>query len=94
MATLMYFSEELLNLQEEMTKPDHHALHQIMSVLTPNADLGDKLEEVAAYCGVKCDGMYEEKELNGLCKLLTEKLRESRGAIEIHTSTEAPKLIH
>ena len=52
-----------------------------LNTLPPDADEGEKLGEIAAWCGVQCDGMYVGKELIGLCKLLTTKLIESRQTI-------------
>jgi len=85
------FPPEILALQEEILR-HHPKLMEQLNSLPPGADEGEKLGEIAAWCGVQCDGMYVGKELIGLCSLLYDKLVESRQTII--TINTPGKIIH
>jgi hypothetical protein len=70
------FPEGVLALQEEIQQ--HPVLLQQLCSLSANSDIGDKLGEIAAYCEVVLDGMYDNDSLLNLCEVLHKKMQAKR----------------
>lgn len=49
----------------------------------PQAEVPEILGVIAAYCGIALDGMYSQEDLDALCNILVQKLRDKR-SIVIH----------
>lgn len=75
MATLVYFSEERIALQNEILK--HPELIELLQK-HPVGEFEIRLAEVASYCEVILDGNYTDTDIDRLCKILTWKLIEMR----------------
>jgi hypothetical protein len=70
------FPEEVLALQEEVQQ--HPELLKQLCQLPAGSDIGDKLGEIAAYCEVILDGMYDNDSLLHLCGVLLKKMQAKR----------------
>lgn len=76
MADILYFPQELLDLQEELKH--NKALQAILAQLPANRDLSDTISEICAFCGIQVDGWYDQSKLIELAKDCTEVLRAVR----------------
>ncbi len=70
------FPQEVLELQVELQQ--HPDLLVKLCQLPPGSDLSDKIGEIAAYCEVILDGMYDNDSLLRLCGILLKKLQARR----------------
>lgn len=82
MAHLEFFSEARIELNKEVRH--HPELQQLLATLGSD-DFEDRLACVAAYCSVIVDGFYTPSELDRLCDILIQKLRDKRIVI-VNTS--------
>ena len=77
-----YFEPELIELRKEIA--NHPDLMTILAVQT-NTDIYVHIAEIAAYCEVVLDDWYTPNDLDKLCDILWNKLREKRGSITVHS---------
>lgn len=82
MADYVYFHQELLQLQEEISK--HHELMLGLSTLH-NPDIGESLATVAHYLGIPVDETMNQSQLLAFADMLTRKLYEERTGLVITT---------
>ena len=75
MVHLVYFEQELLDLQEEISK--HPPLLEILSRQT-DKDFYILLSEIGSYLKMAFDGDYSKEDVLRLCEIMTKKLRERR----------------
>jgi len=73
---------ELIELNVEIS---HHPkliqqLNELL-LLTPNAGFEEKLAEIATYCNILLDGLYDETDIKGIATLCTKRLQEMRTGI-------------
>lgn len=73
---------ELIELNVEIS---HHPnlirrLNELL-ILTPNAGFEEKLAEIATYCNILLDGLYNETDIKGIATLCTQRLQEMRTGI-------------
>jgi hypothetical protein len=80
-----FHEEELIALQEEVG--EHHP--DIMAILTAltDKDIYMQIAAISAHCGMILHGDYTKEDILGICKTLTQKLKEKRA---IHIYTELP----
>lgn len=78
MTTLVYFSEPLQRLQQELT---HHPVLQEYLGNHPASEFEVKLAEIATYCEVALDGIYDAYDIDRLADIFTKKLQDKRGGI-------------
>lgn len=82
MAVHEYISQEAQDLQRELSNGMHPNLVQLLA-FTP---VDERLEEIAAWCGIPIDAYVDEEGMKKLCKILTDNLilkRESPNGIII-----------
>ncbi len=73
---------ELIELNVEISHhPDLIRRLTELLILTPNAGFEEKLAEIAAYCNVLLDGMYDETDIKSIATLCTKRLQEMRTGI-------------
>lgn len=82
MADYVYFHQELLQLQEEVTK--HPPLIIALGSLQ-NPDIGESLATVAHYLGIPVDETMSQSEVLAFADMLTRKLYEERTGLVITT---------
>ena len=75
MAYIEYFPPHMIELQEEIFQ--HPELCRLLANHPPQ-EKEARIAEIAAYCGVLLDGVYDNQDLEDLCELLLKKLREKR----------------
>ena len=80
MAQLVYFSEPLQRLQQELAHPAHSVLREYLGN-HPAAEFEIKLAEIATYCEVVLDGVYDSYDIDKLADIFVGKLQDKRGAI-------------
>ncbi len=76
-----YFPESVIQLHKEVAKHPLLLARLASYGSKPGDDMIRKIGEIAAYCGILLDDMYDEDSLDGLCKLLVEELRKRSTAI-------------
>lgn len=81
-AHLNYLSAAKVDLAIETSK--HPELIGII-IDQPDVSFETRLGHVAAYCEVALDGAYSPDDLDRLCNMLTEKLRQKRSSIVLPT---------
>lgn len=70
---------ELIELNVEISHhPDLIRRLNELLILTPNAGFEEKLAEIAAYCNILLDGVYDETDIKGIATLCTVKLQGMR----------------
>lgn len=71
-----YFDPEMTDLCEEIG--EHHP--EVLAVLASltDKDIYMQIAAISAHCGMILDGAYSKEDILGICKTLTEKLRDSR----------------
>lgn len=77
-----FFPEEYIALDRELRTQNHPKLQAILAGY-PADEIDIKLAQIAAYCEVMLDGVYEVVERSKLCKILLERLillREPEGS--------------
>ncbi len=75
-----YVPKELVDLQDELSRPEHqHIRHKVE--LEGFTTFSECLGTVAAECDIVLDGYYSEEDIIGLCRTLTQKLRDKRGPV-------------
>jgi len=89
MAYLEYFAPARIALQQELRyHPD--LIEKLQG--QPVDEFEMRLAEIAAHCGVILDGEYLPADLDKLCDILVQRLKEMRGAIATYTSEDVTKL--
>jgi len=83
MAHLEFMPEERIQLMLECRR--HPKLMSLLIPYGPHQD-AEALAEIATYCGILLDDTLSFEEINILCKVLTESLREMR-TIVVYNST-------
>lgn len=78
--TFQYFPQQLQELNEEVGY--HQRLMERLKE-QENKDIYITINEIAAYCGIILDGMYDEQDILGLCSLCRSKLYHMRTSIVI-----------
>lgn len=69
---LVFFSEVQQALNYEVTK--HPALGELLRN-HPSKEFEVRLAEIAKYCGIALDGIYDGKDIDNICGLCLEELR-------------------
>ena len=75
---LEFFSDSRIALNREVI--EHPTLCELLSKHPPQ-EFEIRLAEIAAYCDVVLDDWYTPADLDKLCDILWNKLREKRGGI-------------
>lgn len=72
-----YVLEYFTPLQQELNKEllNHPKLREILNAQV-HADFEVRLAEIAAYCDIALDDEYTAQDLNFICKLCLQKLKE------------------
>ena len=78
MAYLEYFPPHMIELQEEIFQ--HPELCRLLANHPPQ-EKELRLAEIATYCGVILHGIYLPDQIDDICELLLQKLREKRTII-------------
>lgn len=84
MSYQIYFPPEVMALQAEIQY--HPKLLEQLCKCDTRADMADKLGEVAAYCDVALEGMYDNDSLLKLCRILLGRLQTKRTGIILPAS--------
>ena len=94
MTHLVKFSDELIELQREISNGKHPRLVEKLSA-NHHQDLETRIGLVAAHCGMPVDGLFTEAGMNALYKRLTDALIDRRenphGIIVV---TDPSKYVH
>ena len=75
----VYFPQSIIELQEEVQS--HNQLLINLLQLPKDSPIELKIGEIAAYCDVVLDGYYGEEEIDKLCDILVQKLKQKRGQL-------------
>lgn len=79
---LEFFSDSRIALNHEVA--EHPELCSFLAN-HPAQEFEIRLAEIAAYCEVVLDDWYTPDDLDKLCDILWNKLREKRGSITVHS---------
>lgn len=77
---LEFFSDSRIALNHEIVE---HPELCVLLANHPAQEFEIRLAEIAAYCEVVLDDWYTPKDLDKLCDILWNKLREKRGGIVV-----------
>lgn len=72
--------KEMVELQDELSRPEHQHIRQRCELEGYNT-FSEVIGTVAAECDVVLDGYYSEEDIVGLCRTLTQKLRDKRSPV-------------
>lgn len=90
MAHLEFFSESRIALNKELAQDGHESLWPLLAKY-PATEFEMRLAEVAAYCEIILDGVYDAGEVDKLCEILTRKLYEKRTGVIVINPTGVAK---
>lgn len=74
-----YFHRNIIQLQKELIRPEHHELREKYSGMHFDECIG----QLAAEVNIAMDGIYTAEDLENLCPAITERLMEKRQALII-----------
>lgn len=78
MTEILKFPPEHISLQREVRR--HPDLVALLNARRPS-DMAEWYSEIATYCDVLVDGLYDARDFLNLSRLLTDKLYEKRTLI-------------
>lgn len=75
-----YIPKEMVDLQDELSRPEHQHIRQRCEI-EGYTTFSEVLGTVAAECDIALDGYYSEADIQNLCRILTNKLRDKRSPV-------------
>jgi len=83
------FPQEILDLQEELSHPEHQEFMRSIGNAEDVGDFETRLAHVAAYCEVVLNDWYSHDDILYLCSKLVNRLKAKRGGIFIVNSIDS-----
>ncbi len=79
---VVFFPEELIALNKELSFPEHEVLAKILAQV-PADEIEMRIGQIAAYCEIMLDGVYDHDGIMQIAKICTGRLQEKRGKVQI-----------